>query len=98
MAWNGRLLIIGFVAGIADAPTNHALLKNYAIVGVHWGPSVQRDPGSLRRQVQAVLVLAEAGAVDPPVYPPYPFAQGARAVQDLADRKTWGKTVVQPQR
>ena len=37
MAWDGRLLIVGFVGGIAQAPTNHALLKNYSIVGVHWG-------------------------------------------------------------
>ena len=51
MAWDGRLLIVGFVGGIAQAPTNHALLKNYSIVGVHWGASLMRDPESVKRQM-----------------------------------------------
>lgn len=95
MAWDGRLLVIGFVAGIPDAPMNHVLLKNYSIVGVHWGASIMRDPDSLGRQMTEILALAETGAVDPPLYPPYPFDDAAQALQDLADRKTYGKVVVE---
>lgn len=94
MAWDGRLLVIGFVAGIPEAPTNHALLKNYSIVGVHWGASVARRPESLGEQLRSVLALAATGAVDPPLYPPYRFEDAAQALQDLADRKTYGKVVV----
>jgi NADPH2:quinone reductase len=37
VAFEGRILVIGFVAGrFAEAPTNHVLIKNYAVVGVHW--------------------------------------------------------------
>lgn len=95
MAWDGRLLIIGFVGGIAEAPTNHILLKNYSVVGVHWGASLMRDPGSIRRQMDAVMALAETGAVAPPLYPPFAFDEAARALQDLADRKVYGKAVVE---
>ena len=94
MAWDGRLLVIGFVAGIPEAPTNHALLKNYSIVGVHWGASVARRPESLGEQLGAVLALAATGEVDPPLYPPYAFEDAAQALQDLADRETYGKVVV----
>jgi NADPH:quinone reductase len=94
MAWDGRLLIIGFVAGIPDLPANHILLKNYSVVGVHWGASLGRDPASLGRQMESVLDLASTGAVDPLIYPPYEFAQAAQAIQDLAERKTWGKVIV----
>lgn len=94
MAWDGRLLIIGFVGGIADAPTNHILLKNYSVVGVHWGASLGRDPSSMARQMGAVFALAAEGAVDPPLYPPFAFEDAARALQDLADRKVYGKAVV----
>ena len=94
MAWDGRLLVIGFVAGIPEAPTNHALLKNYSIVGVHWGASVARRPESLGEQLGAVLALAATGEVDPPLYPPYRFEDAAQALQDLADRETYGKVVV----
>jgi NADPH:quinone reductase len=94
MGWDGRLLVIGFVAGIPDAPMNHVLLKNYSIVGVHWGASVARRPESAREQLGSVLELAAAGRIDPPLYPPYPFDDAARALQDLAERRTWGKVVV----
>jgi NADPH2:quinone reductase len=94
MAWGGKLLIIGFVAGIPDAPMNHVLLKSYDIVGVHWGASVMRDPSSVRRQLDAVLADVAAGKYTPPLYPPFAFADAARGLQDLADRKTWGKAVV----
>ena len=94
MAWDGRLLVIGFVGGIPSVQTNHALLKNYSIVGVHWGASVARRPASLGEQMGALLELAATGAVDPPLYPPYRFEDAAQALQDLADRKTYGKVVV----
>jgi NADPH2:quinone reductase len=93
MAWDGRLLVIGFVEAIADAPTNHVLLKNYSVVGVHWGASLARRPGSLRAQLDAVLALTAEGSVDPPVTR-YAFADAARALQDLADRAVAGKVVV----
>ncbi len=95
MAWDGRLLVIGFVAGIPDIPANHILLKNYSVVGVHWGASLGRDPESINRQMHSILELAGTGEVDPLIYPPYGFDDGARAIQDLAERKTWGKVIVQ---
>ncbi len=94
MGWDGRLLVIGFVAGIPEVATNHALLKSYSIVGVHWGASLARFPDSLRSQMTTLLEMATTGAVDPPLYPPYAFADAAQALQDLADRKTYGKVVV----
>lgn len=94
MGWDGRLLVIGFVAGIPEVATNHALLKSYSIVGVHWGASLARFPDSLRSQMTTVLDMATTGAVDPPLYPPYAFADAAQALQDLADRATYGKVVV----
>jgi len=95
MAWDGRLLIIGFVGGIADAPTNHILLKNYSVVGVHWGASLMRDPAAVGRQMSEVFALAATGAVAPPLYPPFAFGDAAQALQDLADRKVYGKAVVE---
>ncbi|MDH3681102.1 MAG: NADPH:quinone oxidoreductase family protein [Acidimicrobiia bacterium] len=95
MAWDGRLLVIGFVAGIPDAPANHILLKNYSLVGVHWGASLGRDPQSLDRQMRNVLDLARAGAVDPLLFPPTPFERAAEALQAIADRGVYGKAVVE---
>lgn len=94
MGWDGRLCIIGFVAGIPEMATNHILLKNYSLVGVHWGASLMRDPASLDRQMTSVLQLAANGEVDPPLFPPVAFEDAARAIQDLADRNAYAKVVV----
>ncbi|MEM9745576.1 MAG: NADPH:quinone oxidoreductase family protein [Actinomycetota bacterium] len=94
MGWDGRLLVIGFVAGIPEVKTNHALLKSYSIVGVHWGASVAKFPGSLGEQMSTLLAMAADGTIDPPLFDPTPFDRAAQALQDLADRKTHGKLVV----
>lgn len=94
MAWNGRLLVIGFVGGIPQAPLNHALLKNYSILGVHWGASLMRDPDSIGRQMARLFELAAEGKVKPALYPPVAFAEAARAIQDIAERRVSGKAVV----
>jgi NADPH2:quinone reductase len=93
MGWDGRLLVIGFVAGIPEYKTNHALLKSYSVVGVHWGAALARFPDALGEQMRTLLEMAAAGTIDPPLYPPYSFDQAAQALQDLADRKTHGKVV-----
>ena len=70
------------------------LLKNYSVVRVQWAASLGRDPQSLNQLMHSVIELAEKGLVDPLIFKPYEFANGAFAIQDLADRKTWGKVVV----
>lgn len=38
IAWNGRLVVVGFVAGtIEKVPANLILLKNCSVVGLFWG-------------------------------------------------------------
>ncbi len=54
IAFEGRIIVIGFASGTIPSPgLNHALIKNYSIIGLHWGV-VQRlqprcDPGVSRR-------------------------------------------------
>jgi NADPH:quinone reductase-like Zn-dependent oxidoreductase len=59
------------------------------------GASLARDPGTLDRQLTALLELAATGRIDPLLHPPYAMAGGARAVQDMLERKVTGKVVVQ---
>ena len=96
MAWDGRLLVIGFTSGrIADAPTNHILLKNYSVVGVHWGASVGRNPEPSEQARQAIFTLLEEGRLNPPAYPPFAFEDTPTALNAIYHRQTWGKVVVQ---
>jgi NADPH:quinone reductase len=94
MAWDGRLLVIGFVAGIPQIATNHILLKNYSIIGVHWGASLGKFPESGPRQMTTLVDMANAGTIDPLLYPTFTMDQAAEAIQLIADRGVWGKAVV----
>ncbi len=97
VAWEGRLLVVGFTSGtIPDAPMNHALLKNYSIVGVHWGAWLARDPNNLRDNWARIIELTETGHIDPLISSVRPFDEAAQALSDIGDRKTVGKVVIEP--
>lgn len=97
IAFEGRILVIGFAGGrIADAPTNHALVKNYSIVGVHWGLFRKLLPKEVDKAHQELMALIEKGAIDPLIFKEYEFEKVPQALHELADRKTWGKLVVKP--
>jgi NADPH2:quinone reductase len=96
VAWDGRLLVIGFASGrIPDAPANHVLLKNYSVVGVHWGGSLGRDPSALRRTYDELCGAWERGEIDPLVEE-LPFEAASEALTRLASRASVGKLVIRP--
>ncbi|GKW45643.1 NADPH:quinone oxidoreductase family protein [Planococcus sp. NCCP-2050] len=97
IAFEGRLLVIGFAGGrIADAPTNHALIKNYSIVGVHFGLFRNLMPKEVMKAHLELMDLFEQGAIKPLIYEELPFEQVPDALDLLGDRKTYGKLVVIP--
>jgi NADPH2:quinone reductase len=97
IAFEGRLLVIGFAGGrIADAPTNHALVKNYSVVGVHWGLFRRLMPERVIEAHHDLMGLYERGVIRPVVYKEFPFEALPQALDLLATRKTWGKLVVKP--
>lgn len=95
VAFEGRILIIGFASGSIPAPgLNHALIKNYAVVGVHWGLYREHDLDSMRRAHSFLGELAEAGIVKPLVSERLPLAEAAAGVQRVADGHSVGKVAV----
>lgn len=97
IAFEGRLLVIGFAGGrIADAPTNHALVKNYSVVGVHWGLFRRLMPERVVKAHNELMALYERGAIRPVVFKEFPFEELPQALNLLATRKTWGKLTLKP--
>ena len=46
IAWEGRIVVVGAAGGAyAEARTNHALVKNYSILGLNWRGYLTRRPG-----------------------------------------------------
>lgn len=96
IAWEGRLLHIGFASGeVPQIPANHLLVKNCASIGVYWGAYLQRDPQVLVDATRELMAWFSEGALQPRVSARYPLAQGVEAIAALAKRKTTGKVVLQ---
>ena len=94
IAFEGRILVIGFAAGrIQEAALNHALIKNYSIVGLHWGLYNQRRPELVVACHEELTRLADQGAISPLVSERLPLEEVAAGVQRLADGTTIGRVV-----
>ena len=92
VAFEGRILVIGFAGGeIQSAALNHALVKNYSIVGLHWGLYNTYDPASVTLCHQELSDLAARGAVRPLVSERLALEDLAAGVQRLADGTTVGR-------
>lgn len=97
IAFEGRIVVVGFTSGrIADAPTNHALVKNYSVLGLHWG-LYRTYEAALIREVHAELTrLYAEGAIKPLVSQTLPLDQAVEALAMLGQRATTGKVVLTP--
>lgn len=91
----GRLLVVGFAAGqgIPEVKVNRLLLHNTDVRGVGWGAFAMARPGVLREQWEALLPMVASGVVAPPIGATYPLADFGRALRDLAERRTLGKSI-----
>jgi NADPH2:quinone reductase len=95
LAWQGRLLVIGFAAGrIPSAPANLLLVKNASAVGVYWGAYMKRDPGVIRASFEELLRWYADGLLAPHVSNTFDLAEAAAALDMLKSRKSTGKVVV----
>ena len=97
VAFEGRIVVIGFAGGrIAEAPTNHLLVKNYSVVGLHWGLYAKVMPHLIPETHRELMRLYEAGQIDPLIYETVPFEEVPEALELLGSRKTYGKLVTRP--
>jgi NADPH:quinone reductase len=96
LAPRGRLLVVGFTSGqeIPVVKVNRLLLNNIDVRGVGWGAYAMVTPGFMQHQWSSLLPLIESGVVKPPIGATYDLDGFGQALQDMADRRTLGKSVV----
>jgi NADPH2:quinone reductase len=95
IAFEGRILIIGFAGGeLQTQRLNHPLIKNYSIVGLHLAMYSTRRPELQRAAHDELSKLVASGAIRPHVGQQSPFGAAATALQELADGKSTGRNVV----
>jgi NADPH2:quinone reductase len=96
IAFEGRLVVVGFASGeIPQTAVNHALVKNYSIVGLHWGLYPRMRPDLVTTAHRELTRLAEEGVVRPVVDSVVPFERAPEAIQRLAAGTTTGRVVIE---
>lgn len=98
IAWNGRLLVIGFAAGqIEKVAMNKVLLKNISIVGLHWGAYAINEPQTINVVWDGIFDLIAQKKFRGTVFTDREFVgleSVPEALKSLGSRGTWGKVVV----
>jgi NADPH2:quinone reductase len=97
IAFDGRLLVIGFTSGrIPTISVNMPLIKGFSVLGVRAGEYGRHFPAKGREARQAIWEMAEQGRVHPHVHAELPLSRWCEAYDLLADRQVIGKAVVRP--
>ena len=97
VAWNARLLVIGFAAGkIEKVALNRVLLKNVSVVGLFWGQYARFERGTVVNVWKGIFDLILQGKFKGTTFTDESFVgveSVPRALQALGGRETWGKVV-----
>ena len=97
IAFEGRLVVIGFTSGrIPELKANHVLVKNYSVVGLHWGAYVRHKPALIDAAAGELFRLYEGGKIKPHISATYPLSRAVEALQAVTSGKTTGKVVLIP--
>lgn len=95
LAWEGRLLVIGFASGrIPSAPANILLLKNCGVLGFYWGAYRRREPERFRAAFERLFAWYDEGLLTPLVSQTLPLDRAGEALCALRDRRATGKVVL----
>lgn len=96
LAEQGRLLVVGFAAGqgIPEVKVNRLLLNNIDVRGVGWGAYAMSRQDFMQQQWTALMPMIESGVIRPPIGATYALEDFGRALVDMDERRTLGKSIV----
>ncbi|KAJ3252211.1 hypothetical protein HK103_001778 [Boothiomyces macroporosus] len=97
VAFNGRILIVGFAGGaIEKIAMNKLLLKQCSVVGVFWGGTTINDPATVPKVWGGILNLLTEKKLKATVFDKVYHGVDSvpSALAALGNRETWGKVVI----
>jgi NADPH2:quinone reductase len=93
IAWEGRLVIIGFAAGeIPTVKAGHILVKNVDLIGLQSSDYRGQDPASFREAQDALLDLLGTAKIGVRIS----LEAAAEALEDIREGHVRGKVVLTP--
>jgi NADPH2:quinone reductase len=95
IAFEGRIVVVGFTSGrFPSLAANHVLVKNYSVVGLHWGLYRQRAPELITPATEELFRLYESGSIRPHIGRSAPLAGALDLLRAVGARETTGKSVL----
>jgi len=95
VAWDGRIVIIGFAGGrIPSIECNRILLKNMSVVGLAWGQYLDRGSRLPEEAQFKFYEMIERRQIDPVIYRALPFAEVKEGLRLIESREVYGKVVI----
>jgi NADPH2:quinone reductase len=92
VAFEGRIIVVGFAGGeIQSVALSHALVKNYSIVGLHWGLYSAAAPQLQREAHTELLKMVTAGQIRPLIGERLTAEQVPAGLTSLAAGRTVGR-------
>ena len=96
IAWNGRLLVIGFTSGrIPEYKANLALLKGSSMVGVFLGRFRKEEPRAYEQNLDELLGMYADGRLNPLITQSFPKEQFVEAFNIFTKRQAKGKITLE---
>ena len=97
VAFGGKLLVVGFVAGrIPEIAVNIPLIKGFSVVGVRAGEYSRRFPDRGARIMGEIGRLAASGVIQPHIDRTLPLDRWREAFNAMAAGELIGKVVLEP--
>ncbi|SMB92035.1 NADPH2:quinone reductase [Deinococcus hopiensis KR-140] len=94
----GRIIVIGNASREqANLRPFELMKRNLTVTGL-WLTPLMTDREATREAAEVLTRLVASGQVTPQVGPTYALADSPRAFQDILDRKTTGKVIIEPGR
>ncbi len=95
VAFEGRILVIGFAGGtVPQIPANHLLVKNVDVIGLNWPAYAELNPLVMTESFTILLQWYATGAIRPHISALYPLEQTVEALRQVIARKSTGKVVI----
>jgi NADPH2:quinone reductase len=95
IAFEGRILVIGFAGGtVPQIPANHLLVKNVDVIGLNWPAYAERHPQLMTASFRTLMDWYLTGAIRPYISAIYPLERAVDALEQVVARKSTGKVVI----
>jgi NADPH2:quinone reductase len=95
VAFEGRILVVGFASGrIPEARANHVLVKNYSVVGLHWGLYQKLAPDLVDAATPQLFDLYAEGKIRPHISKRFALEEAPAAIGQVTGRLSTGKVLL----